>query len=348
MKVTQLMVIERIKECGEAGCTVEELSEHFGIKKVSVHTHLSHIMKLESCPIYYKTEKAGKAVYYRYFFQTPVPEKEEPVENKNVEGYSDPTAAKAIKNLERYEGFMPGGIYEFKTRPGSLFLVIRTTPGTLLGYVVSKTVNDDTDDSTICWPRGDHYECVKPNQLTYAKFHWMNRVFDHRCPFTELQKVIAKSPFRAVEVPVVDEEEVKTRSEKMVEDTLEAWRKDISVALGICGPLPDIDYLISKIVVMRDEHCASAAAFDQLSKNAKETVDLANSLQETINKLIVLLGIQGDCEDEDILEAVKTLVERAAKPDSADATIYLLRREARIWKYAFDKVTGGTIAENLD
>lgn len=372
MKVTQLMIIEAIKESGEKGMSMSEIQTKFSLKARPKST-LDAILSAENSPVYREKEtntSSGRGIQYRYYFRTPVIETKPNEESKNAEGYSDPTAAKAIKNLERSNGFMPGGIYEFRTRPGSFFLIIDASNSECAqGYVVGKSADNETNASTVCWQAGKHYDIVRTNQLTYAKYGWLNRMFNRRCPFEALKEILVKSPLRnSIVVKVGDDTLAKNLCSILFEDSsaedktpedivksvmsllsdaniFESAISDMGNALGFDMTKTDLPDLV-KAVVKLSRDCSS------LASNNSNLVSASSKLYHALGQIAEAIGAEtGD--PEGLVDKVIDLVAEREEYHHSDSKDILMElrlktKEAEIWKYAFDKVTGGTISENLD
>lgn len=213
-RVTNEDVLTVIQAAGANGITAREIADFFGF---SVDNVYMHVVKLTKAGL---ITKSGSNNNRRYFatnidnpeepqepadvrIDDPAPEPSKHKPNQNHEGYNDPTATEAIKRMERNNGFMPGGIY--KSQNGSLFLVVRTYPDTILGYDVDILPKATDTDSEVTWKMGANSALVHTNRVRSVSFKKLHLNSMQKCPFETFRDILRKSPFSAcktVEVPV--------------------------------------------------------------------------------------------------------------------------------------------------
>lgn len=129
------------------------------------------------------------------------------VPNKNPEGYSDPTASRAVnltlKNQD--ETIKVGGIYDVGgTDP---FLVMLVCDDTIVGYYVYESDFDETSDYEQHWPyttfstNGSHtcYCFVRVNWIMSMASKKIKRYL-RACPFTALQNIKQKGPLSNAQI----------------------------------------------------------------------------------------------------------------------------------------------------
>lgn len=225
-KVTKNEVITAIANSGANGVSALELAEALG---TSVSVAINHASRLYRDKIISKKRRVlsgrhWEAVYYsntadeqpteqsaNVRVDDPAPEVSKHKSNQNHEGYNDPTATEAIKRMERYGGFMPGGIY--KTTSGDAFLVLTTYPDTVLGYWIDFVPNATDTDSEVTWKVGPNSALVHTHRVCSVPFKRLLLGNMTKCPFESFRDILRKSPFNSckkVEVPVegaVTEEE---------------------------------------------------------------------------------------------------------------------------------------------
>lgn len=225
-KVTRNDVIMAIANSGATGVTAHELAETLGISEGSVTNHVSRLYtdNLISKKRRWLSGRHWEAVYYsntvdeepdeqsieepdeqsaNVRIDDPAPEVSKHKPNQNHEGYNDPTATEAIKRMERYGGFMPGGIY--KTTNGEAFLVLTTYPDTVLGYRIDFVPNATDTDSEVTWKVGPNSALVHTHRVCSVPFKRLLLGNMTKCPFESFRDILRKSPFNSckkVEVPV--------------------------------------------------------------------------------------------------------------------------------------------------
>lgn len=227
-KVKRNDVIKAIVNSGVYGVTNHELAEALGTTESNIRNHVSRLCKNNM--VYKKQRRSGRSwvsVYYSNTVEDPAKRPdEEPTEqtdeqsvnvrvddpapevskhkpNQNHEGYNDPTATEAIKRMERYGGFMPGGIY--KTTNGEAFLVLTTYPDTVLGYRIDFVPNATDTDSEVTWKVGPNSALVHTHRVCSVPFKRLLLGNMTKCPFESFRDILRKSPFNSckkVEVPV--------------------------------------------------------------------------------------------------------------------------------------------------
>lgn len=303
MRITDSMIIDAVKAAGEEGISAHDIAVNNNWAGSTVGRHLNYISKWTYSPLRY--EKKGKG--YRWYFQIPKVTVDDPVkeQKKNTEGYSDPTAAKAIKMLERNDGIMPGTIY--KTDKGSLFLVMRTYPDTILGYNIDQAIRAVTTDSEVAWQAsGATYYLVHTNRLTYiASKRLIKSQGFQKCPFDVWKDIARRSPLQNAKVlPIpVEQDPIKVEVEKEV---------------------------IKEVPVV-DEQKIKEAVADALSESRKYLASVLD-LKETATFV-------------DITNAIKELMERPVEVIGADSCqtldYELIKQRAEIFEYCFNRITGG-------
>lgn len=217
-KVTRNDVIMAIANSGANGVSALELAEALG---TSVSVAINHASRLYRDKIISKKRRmlSGRSWEIVYYSNTadetpieqpanvrvddPAPEVSKHKPNQNHEGYNDPTATEAIKRMERYGGFMPGGIY--KTTNGEAFLVLTTYPDTVLGYRIDFVPNATDTDSEVTWKVGPNSAIVHTHRVCSVPFKRLLLGNMTKCPFESFRDILRKSPFNSckkVEVPV--------------------------------------------------------------------------------------------------------------------------------------------------
>lgn len=225
-KVTRNDVIMAIANSGANGVSALELAEALG---TSVSVAINHASRLYRDKIISKKRRtlSGRSWEIVYYSNTddeapveqadeqsteqpanvrvddPAPEVSTHKPNQNHEGYNDPTATEAIKRMERYGGFMPGGIY--KTTNGEAFLVLTTYPDTVLGYRIDFVPKATDTDSEVTWKVGPNSALVHTHRVCSVPFKRLLLGNMTKCPFESFRDILRKSPFNSckkVEVPV--------------------------------------------------------------------------------------------------------------------------------------------------
>lgn len=221
MVITKDEVLKELKNAGEDGLTAAILARRHYCSVETARRRLielldEHTEGVEVLP------REGRKSPNRYVYK-PV-EKEEPKmekperygDNKNDEGYSDPTAATAMRFMESRWGFTSGRVY--KTTLGDSFLVLRISNDGVIGYYVREVPLAVSTDSTVVWQTGPVCNMVHVNQPQTVSPKKLNNKLFSRCPQEAVDEILRKSPFKyARVVPVEVLKEVPVEIEKIVE-----------------------------------------------------------------------------------------------------------------------------------
>ena len=204
-RLKQASVLELIREMKNEGITTSEIAEYFEVSQVAAQ---HHVIRLKQDGVIFGKKDPGKWSSVRWF-AIEYKKEEEPVEDdckKNAEGYSDPTAARALNMKGKYtEVLHPGGVYLFNgTR--EVLIVDDRSPDTVIGFDVEAIDADRLDTDTIV-------NCKIGNFTDSVHVNWLKsydpRKFDHSLlwawPLDSYKKIISLSPLHAKVIEVKTE-----------------------------------------------------------------------------------------------------------------------------------------------
>lgn len=232
--VSKEMVFDEIKRRNN-GCTVPELESDLGWNHEVVRRRLVDLM--EEGAVERELITDGKVHAFRYTIvnhakkEADMEKPERYGDNKNDEGYPDPTFAKAIKNLDRFNDIMPGGIYGTSLGVGDSFLVVRTYPDCALGYYVREVDLAKSTDTTTAWQTKKGTSYVQVNQLMSVPFRKLDKHKFERMPLDAYKDIIRKSPLQTAKVAPVEIEKIIEKEVPVEKEVIKA----VPAALTIEG-----------------------------------------------------------------------------------------------------------------
>ena len=211
-------VVNALKQFGGESLYVRELAELIDIPEEKVRKCLNNLFVQKRNAAYgIDKVKEGNANKYFYVEEPMVNSEKEDNCNKNAEGYSDPTAARALNSKGTYtEMLHPCGVYLFDGTKEVLVLDDRS-PDTVVCLDIERIDCDRQDSDTVV-------NCKLGNFTNSVHVNWLRsydpRKIDHTIlwawPMESYKKIVALSPLRtkAIEVPVQNEEELKEAYQK--------------------------------------------------------------------------------------------------------------------------------------
>lgn len=366
-------VLNAIRERNEQGITATELMQLFGFSEGAMR---QHVLKLRKEGFIKAPEvRVGRGRRARYYASEPVEESQttanvriddpapEPSKHKpwqNQEGYNDPTATEAIKRMERYGGFMPGGIYK-TTNSGELFLVLTTYPDTILGYTLDIIPRAVDTDSEVVWKMGANYAVVHTHRVRSVSFKKLLLSTMSKCPFESFKDILRKSPFNSckkIEVPVdgavtqedYDKLRVELADSKSLHDSMMKDLLDTMAPNHEDLPHSWTEFL-AKIQEYKDNSELSADVIEDLkASNRKfqirleEAISARDNLTNKWRDLANFLEVDATCL-EDVIDAAKKykeLAEAPLEPENlgmiASADFAALQAERDVYKSIVDRV----------
>lgn len=214
---TKEMVLDELKKGESSGMSALELAAILDFSHETIRRRLLELIEDGLVDRDEKDTTEGKRRFLYRIVEEKPEQKEEPKpekperygDNKNDEGYPDPTFAKALKSLDRFGGIMPGGLYRITLGGRDSFLVVRTYPDCALGYYVQEVQEAKSTDTTTAWQTKKGTSYVHVNQLMSVPFRKLDKHKFERMPLDAYKDIIRKSPLQAAKViPVEVEKEV--------------------------------------------------------------------------------------------------------------------------------------------
>lgn len=314
MTWTNEMILDELKNGSGNGKTVWEIQEALGCNHETVRRRLLSL--IEEKKVSRRMDSTNGKRSYVYEVIESDEKKEAVVEkperygdNKNDEGYSDPTAAAAIRSASSHkETFLPGAIY--KTGFGDPFLVIRTYPDCELGYYVREVPNAVSTDTTVVWLTKNGSHLVYVNQIMSVPHRKLQGNTFERIPMEAYRDILRKSPLQAakhIEVPVekiveVEKEVIKEvpaelTEQKCIEFIRESgWLKEHDEILEIAAKIDAMDDLST------EDHIKALRESGWLEEHDKE---MSTVITATIPKKVVTTSITSAIPKEVVNEMLE-------------------------------------------
>lgn len=260
-------IIDAINEAGEA--LVPDIAEKVGLSPVRTQWYLNEILREKDTKLA-RTREGLNRGKYKYFIEHEDDQNEEEPEvedresrlynqGRNAEGYLDPTSAKAMKSMDRFDQIMPGAIY--KTNTGGLFMVLKTYPDTILGYNVEEVQYATSTDMTVAWQASTHTKLIHVNRINSIPSKKLQKATKSNAPFEVVKEMIRKSPLHAsrvieIEKPVEVEKIVEKEVIKEVEKPVEVIKEvPVENTVIIDRDTSELDLLKQKCQIYEDILC---------------------------------------------------------------------------------------------
>lgn len=274
--LTKEAVLDELKNGEATGMTIKQLEENISYNHESIRRRLLELIEDGEVTRERDTNDGKRSFVYKLVASEPEQEEEPKMEkperygdNKNDEGYPDPTFAKAIKNLDRFNDIMPGGIYGTSLGVGDSFLVVRTYPDCALGYYVREVALAKSTDTTTAWQTKKGTSYVHVNQLMSVPFRKLDKHKFERMPLDAYKEIIRKSPLQAAKVVPVEIEKIVEKEVPVEKEVIKEVPAELTIE-GCYEYLRDSGWL--------DEHDKAVIDMDAAKRILRDPTDLTEDI----------------------------------------------------------------------